>query len=625
MTLPTTLHKHVQIPAPSSAGRSGLAARPGDTLSNPPLSCLSAHGLVRRLLLLAGLLPTLAIGVAQAAGERPRPENYDNYSHYIQALVDYQRAQEAAVKEAPKKSGAKKLCRDDQGEKSSEKKKNSCEGKYLLAEDLLNDEYEHKTSEEDLGTGRAGDSDSDDTSTASSGGGSGGGSDSGSDGGSGSDAAFGSGSGSGGYGSNGSGSGSGRSGSGSGGSGYSSGYGSGGYGSGSGGSAGRGSSSGLGAIFGPGAGGGDYESVEDVIARAGYQQRAVNIDDGNPDQRPTYNGVPMTEIPVSDLSEAGISGLLGLVENVRTKGVTGTPGSGFVPGLGNLSGVSSSLVQGSADGSDGSILAMLSNYQLTFYQPGILNLGNFSLMSNGYSIVDANVFLSGDNGVGINLSSTTYMQLWVVDRDGMPRTDFDYAGAINLDQVGVIVPHLEVNIQGTRASNGEDLMRIDAYSPQSILVDLRNTQISAADAVRDGSRIGAGNSFLVFGPNSVLTVGAGTQLRVDISEPSGLAAPFVTLNGRVGDISLDDIKLLDHDGNGGIRIARLGLQGLNFVDSKIYLDDTRVVIDAGRGMKDIGLDIERFSFGNDVSESIVGDFYARGGHLQNLRMTAVPH
>jgi hypothetical protein len=549
----TLLHRLVPALAATPAGSTVVGARLGTAPSIESGTSAWRHGL-----LLAGLIPLLAAGTAWAEGERPRPENYANYSLYIQALVDYQRAQETAAKAAPKKSGASKLCRDDQGEKSSEKKKSSCEGKYLLVEDLIPEENERNTPQDDLDptSGNSGDElgDSPDPYAA------------GSDNGPGSDP-----------------------------------------------------------LAGSSSGDGSHESVEDVIARAGYRQEAPNINSGNPEQRPMYSGIPMAEISVQDLSDAGIEGLLGLVENARIKGVTGGSGSGFVVGLGGPYGGGSSIVRGTGDGSDGSITAVLENYQITFYQPGILNLDNFSLLSNGYSIVNATVSVAGNDSVDIDLSSETRMQLWVVDRDGLPESDFAGAGAIEFDELGVIVPRLEVNIQGARSSSGEGLMRINAYSPTPIYADLRNTEIGVADALRDGSRIGTASTFLRFGPTSILTIAPGTSVRVDISEPNGLSAPFVTLNGRVGDVSIDDIRILDNDDGGSIRIGRLGVRGLNFVDAKIFLDDAMVVVDAGRGITNLGLDIERLSIGNDVSQTIIGDFYARGGELQHLRMTAEPH
>jgi hypothetical protein len=508
--------------------------------------------------LLAALLPFLTATPAQATAERPRPENFSNYSLYIQALVDYQRAQEAESKAAPKKSGASKLCRDDQGENGSDKKKSSCEGKYLLVEDLIPDDNERNPPKEDL----------DPTSL--------------------------------------------------------------GYDSGEGGvdngadpyAIGSGDTSGSPFGSGTNAGGEGYESVEDVIARVGYRESGT-IDSGSPDQRPMYNGIPLNEIPVQDLSESGIEGLLGLFDNARLRGLPGGSGTGAVPGLG--SGVGSGIVRGTGDGFDGSIGALLENYQITFYQPGLINLDAFTLLTNGYSIVDVDVSVPGRDSVAIDLSSETRMQLWIVDRDGLPGSNFEGAGAVEINHIGVIIPRLEINIQGIRAANGDGLMQINAFSPQPIYVDLRNTAIGVADAVRDGSVIGESTPFLVFGPQSILTVAPGTSVSARIGEPSGMSTPFVTLNGYVGDISIADIRFLDYPHNARVRIGRFGVRGLNFVDTKIYLEEQRLTLDAGRGMTNVGFDIERLSVGDDVSSSVIGDFYARGGHVQQLRMTVEPH
>jgi hypothetical protein len=550
MKQPTVLHRLVQALGTAYAGRPEVGARPGTS---------SFYSVASRSLLIAALLPFWAASPAQAAGERPRPENFANYSLYIQALVDYQRAQELEAKAAPKKSSAAKLCRDEQGEGGSAKKKSSCEGKYLLVEDLIPDDNERASPEDDLdptaignGRGESGSGDGTDP-----------------------------------------------------------------YAAGSADANAAGDSP-----FSAGSEDGSYESVEDVIARVGYRESGLT-DSGSPEQRPMFNGIPLNEIPVQDLSDSGIEGLLGLFDNARIKGLSGGSGSGSIPGLG--SGVGSGIVRGNSDGSDGSISALLENYQITFYQPGLINLDAFTLLTNGYTIANIDVTVPGPDSVAIDLNSETRMQLWIVDRDGLPGTDFAGAGAVEINHLGVLIPRLEINIQGIRAANGDGLMQINAFSPQPIYVDLRNTEIGVADAVRDGSVIGDSTPFLVFGPQSILTVAPGTSVRARIGEPSGMSKPFVTLDGYVGDISVDDIRLLDNNSGGRVRIGRVGVRGLNFVDTKVYLDEQRVTLDAGRGITNLGFDIERLSIGDDTSRSIIGDFYARGGHIQSLRMTAEPH
>ncbi|MFZ5562341.1 MAG: hypothetical protein ACOY41_12620 [Pseudomonadota bacterium] len=571
-----------------------VGARPGE----PGTPALAKKGPGPRLLILASLLAFLAAPPALAAGERPRPESYANYSLYIQALVDYQRAQEAALKESPKgKSGASKLCRDDQGEQgASEKKKNSCEGKYLLAEDILPDEYERKRAEEDLDTNSSEDAyDSGQGAQAGTGDASGAGASDGYS--TGSDDGYGSGSGS-------------ESGDGSA------------SGIGSGTASGTASGTGYGSGFGTGAGG--YESVEEVIARAGYGPTG-SASIGPPEQRPMFNGIPLPELPVQDLSDAGIEGLLGMFDNARLKGLSDSGGSGSVVGLGSGYGASSGIVRGTLDGSDGSLLALLDSYQIAFLQPGFINMSAFTLYAEGYSLVHTSVSSSGNDSVDIALSAESRLHLWIVDRDGLPGSRFDEAGAIDINHLGVLVPRLELNIQGVRATDGSSLMQIEAVSPQPIYVDLANTSIGIADAVRDGSRVGPPTGVMTFGPQSLLTVAAGTSLNLQIGEPNSLSTPFVTMNGSIGNISVTDISLHDHNSGGKIRIGRFGLQGLTLVDAKMFLDDSTVVIDAGRGITSLGFDIERLYLGNDASGSIVGDFYARGGHLNSLRMTATPH
>ncbi|MDF3031417.1 MAG: hypothetical protein K0R03_1975, partial [Moraxellaceae bacterium] len=79
----TLLHRLVPALAATPAGSTVVGARLGTAPSIESGTSAWRHGL-----LLAGLIPLLAAGTAWAEGERPRPENYANYSLYIQALVD---------------------------------------------------------------------------------------------------------------------------------------------------------------------------------------------------------------------------------------------------------------------------------------------------------------------------------------------------------------------------------------------------------------------------------------------------------------------------------------------------------------------------------------------------------
>lgn len=466
--------------------------------------------------LLAGSLALLLAGQAFATPPaRPRPEDYPDYGRYIEAAVEYQRNLEKAPEAKADAGGgdAANLCKDSgggSGESSKEKKKNTCEGRYLLTKDRLPDENVRDKARKEAPVAPA------------------------------------------------------------------------------------------------------FESLEDTISRATFGPQGLNA----LSSRTPVQGFGLTEIPPDDLRESGIEGLLGLFENMRTSALTsGTAGVR----LGNT-GASTSLLDDPALRAtlDDQVLALTSLD--TGVLTGLLSFGD------GYSIVSATV-TAGNDSLNIGLTAEVHTPVYIVDRDGLPGTTWAGAGAATVDHLSVFLPYLDVNIRGVRAAAQDtSLLQIDTYSPQPITVDLSDTNIGVAAASADGSWIGPSTPFLRFGSDSVLTISAGTRVSVSLAQPNGMQSAFVTLNGHVGDITLDDISLLDTEGGGSIRVGRLAVRNLDLVDTSIYVDRdaSRIVVDLGRGMRNVAVDIERFAIGNGA-QSVVGDFYVRNVDVNELRISATPH
>lgn len=478
---------------------------------------MKRHGQRQTLPLLAGSLGLLLTGLALASAPptKPRQENFASYSLYIRALVDYQRALDAPPEEKPRESAdASKLCRD--GGSDKEKKKNSCEGKYLMVEDKLPDNAtrQEKPASTEVPPAQ------------------------------------------------------------------------------------------------------EAESLEEAISRAGYET-VRSSGDGAPDFSP--RGFPLQEISAQDLSESGVDGLLGLFDNVRMTNLGASAGSGGSYGPASGGSGSSSL------DSDGTLRVTLDNFLLELSSIDFAQLASTVSFGDGYSIVSATVRTSG-SGLNVGISSETYTPVYIVDRDGMPGTDWDGAGALTIDRLAILVPYVEADIQSVRGTSGDNsVLQIDVYSPGPITVGMNNTRIGVTSASRDGSQIGASTSIVEFGPQSVLTIDAGTRVSVSLGRPDGQNTAFVTLNGRVGDISLEDIRLVDHYSGGGLRIGRFAMGGINLVDTKVFLDEQKVIVDVGRGLTNVSIDIERLYLGSEGAGSFIGDFYARGGRINELRFTAEPH
>lgn len=477
---------------------------------------------------LAGGLGLLATNLAFALPERPRQENYPDYSKYIQALVDYQRALDAPAPEKVKdkqKGGAdpEKLCRADggSGESAKEKKKNSCEGKYLYVEDVIPDENTRKTKPETVEPAPA-----------------------------------------------------------------------------------------------P-----SYENLEDAVSRNSSSLFPGLTNDGGPSSTPTQ--LPPQELSASDLSESGVSGLLGLFDNVRMRNLGSNASSGGL--YGSSSGGAGGGYASVGLLGDGTLRATLDNYMVALDSVDLSILGSLVSLGNGYAIVTASVRLNDQgNGLLVGLSSQAQTSFNIVDSDGLPNTNWAGAGAVSLDRMTVLVPYVEANIQAVSGTTSDQsALKIDTVSLQPIYVDFSNSTMGVAPATRDGSWIGTPTPFLQFGPDSILTIAPGTHISAVISHPDGLNAAFVTLNGRIGDISLRDVQLVS--GSGSIGFGRLGLNNLDINDAKLFVNNQSIVLDTGQSFTNVGVDVERLYLGANDGNHIVGDIYGRGARVDQLNVSISPH
>lgn len=459
---------------------------------------------------LAVSLPLLALSASLAfASERPRPEGFPDYAKFIQALFDYERAQEAAAKAARSKKSddsSSKLCRDDGTTvEGGDKKKNSCEGRDLVQESRVPEKAEPRRQDEAV----------------------------------------------------------------------------------------------AGAVT---------EDLDEAVARA--QILMPGLVEHHGATRSTFNSFPLAEIPAFDLGEAGVSGLLGLFN------LTG--------GLKELPPTSSRL---RPDGSitldsEGGLQLRVENLLLDMSELELLLLG-MAGFGNIQTTLSTDI-RTIDGGIGITMSAETRISgLYIVDRDGTLHSPFDRAGAVFIDRLAILLPRLEITIRGVQTTSGDSLLRIGTFSPQPITVDLRDTRIGVADARADGTRVGTPADVLVFGPTSILTVMPGTRLTMDIGSPSD-GRPLVTLNGRVGDVILPDMTLMAQRAT-VINIGRLTLRNINLVNTRVYVERDEITVDAGTGLNNFGLGLERIRMGSIPTSGMIGDFYMEETRVHRLRFTATPH
>lgn len=368
----------------------------------------------------------------------------------------------------------------------------------------------------------------------------------------------------------------------------------------------------------------EAENLEEAISRRSTS--FLSYDGTAPAAGPdaTPRGFPLQEIPTADLSEAGVAGLLGLFNNARLQNLGGSAAPGGVFGA-STGGSGAGGYGGSAMDKDGTLTITADDYLLQLATLDLDQLASTVSFGDGYSIVSATVRTQG-NGLSIGLSAQVYTPVYIVDRDGLPGTQWAGAGAVVVDHMAILIPYVQADIQSVRTTSSDSsLLQMDVYSPGAIYVDLANTNVGVAGASVDGSRIGASTPFLQFGPSALLTIAPGTRVRATLSTPDGLRTPLVTLNGSIGALSIRDVRIVDSVAGGSIGFGRLGVSSLDLVDARIYMNNNSVVVDTGHSLSNVNVDIERFYLGNDRGGNFVGDFYARGATLDNLRFTATPH
>lgn len=351
------------------------------------------------------------------------------------------------------------------------------------------------------------------------------------------------------------------------------------------------------------------EDLDEAIARA--QVRMPELKDDLAAPRSTFSSFPLAEVGAMDLSQSGVSGLLGLF-NLNSGSLQGQPPTTI------------SLRPGSSYSldPDGEERVTVGDLIFNLTQLDNLLLG-LTASGNTVTSFSSEATANGDS-IDIAMSSSTLISpLYIVDRDGTDVPTRREAGAIAIDRLGIIIPRLEVNIRGVKSTSNDSLLQIGAYLPYGVTVDFANTHIGAADANVEGTQIGPPTDFLVFGPQSQLTVAGGTRVTMELGVPD-YNTPLLTLNGRIGEIALTDMSLLSR-GYSAISIGRITLRNINLVNTRVYVEEDKFTLEAGTGLTNVELGVERVYLGSALQGGYVGDFYMKETRVHNLRMTAAPH
>jgi hypothetical protein len=353
------------------------------------------------------------------------------------------------------------------------------------------------------------------------------------------------------------------------------------------------------------------EDLDAAIARAALN-RNINNPDNNVPTRSTANNFPLTSIDGDDLSKMGVNGLLGFLGGLLPAQLPGTTAS-LRP--------DSSLVL--TPGGDIRLSGDYYNQLVSSLQGQILEMvGGTIILPDGQGFATATLSLASDGGLDMTLSSTVHTSLYIVDRDGLPGTVYKQAGAVVVNDFGVNISDLHAHIKGIPGPFGSpNSIFVQATSQDPILFDFSGTRIGVASATPDAatagiartySRAGIGQPsyYLGFGPGSQLAIGPNLNMTTILTTPDGLLRPFITLNGKIGDINLNDISLLSDNGSGDdvslLRIKKVKVTGLNMVNTRVYFDQDKIVVDLGTGMTNVGVGISGLSIGTNPNAPPLG-------------------
>lgn len=353
--------------------------------------------------------------------------------------------------------------------------------------------------------------------------------------------------------------------------------------------------------------GDNQESLEDAVAKAQSGWTPGYTDTS----RSTSKSFPLTPISSDDLNRVdspdSISGLAALSNNTLDQ----LKPNRDVSNERNLA--SDERVR-----SDVRYATML-NVQLEAYD--MLGGTIFLEDDSGYAVVDIETNKLTDGGLHLGLSAKLRARVAFVDKDGLPGS-YPRAGAVVMDPLRLDIKNLGVDIHGMQRGN-QRYIQVDSYLGGGLQVDLSRTRIGTASWL-GGRRTGEMSPFLAIGEGGQLNIASGTMIRTTLTRPDA-HTPFATVNGRIGDLSLSDISLIDNDDGGVIHIGKLSITGINLVDTKVYFDNGAIRLDTGRGLTNVGVRIERLALGAADDAHVVGDFYARGMRINSNVITIRAH
>lgn len=364
------------------------------------------------------------------------------------------------------------------------------------------------------------------------------------------------------------------------------------------------------------------ESLDNAIANSGQNPGYV---DTSAKPRSTFRSFALSQIPAQDMSTTTIDNALGNFSNHTMQQPPRTvarlrPDSG----LHLFEDSEISLLQDASN-----ILWRVQQQQAVDSYAGHITL------PEGESDASASASIGDEPGsLDLTLSAKVRSNVYITDRDGIPHTSYWHAGAVAIQPLALQMSNLTTHITTPRNRGGDRYVAISASSPNAIYVDLSGSRFGVADANEGAGRVALSRAqfgrisyFAKLGDEALLTIAPGMKLDIKLDKPDGLRKPFVTLNGKVSDISLGDIGILSKNTGeeeiNGAHISKMRISGINLVNAGLYIQDESIVLDVGSGIRDMSIVMERLAMGS--GNIFVGDFYTQNIGIANTRITFSAH
>ncbi|MDP2228273.1 MAG: hypothetical protein Q8J78_12440, partial [Moraxellaceae bacterium] len=322
--------------------------------------------------------------------------------------------------------------------------------------------------------------------------------------------------------------------------------------------------------------------------------------------RSTFRSFRLNQLDTGDLDSIGLAGLRTVSPDLRPRieiNANDLFGRLLNPSVRDINDSSSMMLQRAG------------------LESGIANTILF-LANDGYARIAVDVKRAA-GGLDMVVDTEVRATIGIVDDDGLSNTPlagigYDPAGALVVGPLTLNAENLQIGLRGV--PNGDRIVST-VYAPNGITIDMTGTKLGAADAIAGTNSFG--NSTTFFAIDGVLRIAPGMTLRAELAAPDANTA-LITLNSNIGDISLSGLRLIDSNSGGEISIGRVGVSGINLVNTRVLFENDTIVLETGTGLTNVGMSLERIALGSPTA-GYIGDVYVSNANLGNATIRIREH